>query len=131
MQDWLNYEKASISEKPCTNPESAYASCCSITKLIDTELEAVLKIMKYSVQPLAYKDSDMKSVMGDFKFLQYETVDEKQMDDKNWNPQIPICTYAGKPDSLDPEQCNLFQASITDDGVGYTFNRYVTLHNST
>ena len=112
-----------MSEKPCTNPESSYASCCSITKLIDTELEAILKVMKYSVQPLAYKDSDAKSVMGDFKFLEYETEDEKQMADKNWNPQIPICTYAGKPDSFDPEQCNMFQPSISDDGMGYTFNR--------
>ena len=123
LQDWLNYEKGFISEKPCTNPESSYASCCSITKLIDTELEAVLKVMKYSVQPLAYKDTDTKSVMGDFKFLEYETEDDKPMEDKNWNPQIPICIYAGKPDSLDPEQCNMFHASITDDGIGFTFNR--------
>ena len=123
LQDWLNYEKAFVSEKPCTNPESSYASCCSITKLIDTELEAVLKVMKYSVQPLAYKDSDVKSVMGDFKFLEYETDDKQMDDDENWNPQIPICKYAGKPDSLDPKQCNMFQASITDDGMGYTFNR--------
>ena len=123
LQDWLNYEKDIISDKPCSNPKSSYASCCNINKLIENELEAVLKVMKYSVQPLAFKDTDSKSVMGDFKFLEYETKDDSQLDDKNWNSQIPICTYAGKPNSLDPEQCEMFQASITDDGMGYTFNR--------
>ena len=38
----------------------------------------------------------------------------------NWNPRVFICQYAKKNMN---RHCNLFQMSLTNRGIGYTFNQ--------
>ena len=51
----------------------------------------------------------------------------------NYNPKIPICQYSGKPQYPTKSNCKLFSRSITNEGLGYTFNgaNYWCLYHET
>lgn len=73
--------------------------------------------MKWSVQPATFKDP-----ISEIEVVVQENDTSPDISITNQNPLIPICTYPGQTESLDPEECDLFHFAFTDEGMGFTFN---------
>ena len=93
------------------------------------ELETVLKIFRYSIQPPVYKETmkELTEIYGNFSFLHYDNVTgisklETTFMTSNPDARVFLCKYAGKIELLNPNSCDLFSRSITNEGFGYSFN---------
>ena len=115
--EWISYEK--------------YAPCCKLTKVLNISnelLPMVMKAMKYSMQPASFKEPskdflevfDNLDFLGDFSNL---TKSGQYLIKKNYNPRVFMCRYARVPEEMYADNCDLFQVSLTNGGLGYTFNQ--------
>ena len=52
---------------------------------------------------------------------------------RNLNPRVFMCQYAREPKVMNTYNCDLFQVSLTNGGLGYTFNQadFWDQHSST
>ena len=134
---WLNWvdedDKAVLAQKgflasspPCSNMTEAstegYYGCCRATHNLKDKLKPILKVMKYASQPPHYTESHLETNMTfeEENFLSYPL--SLPLRSINSNPKIPICQYSGKPSEPMVTNCNLFSRSITNEGLGHTFN---------
>ena len=121
-QDWTNNESQEI---PCSNKSVKYYSCCKLSQILQPDLIPIaLQVMKYAIQPVAYLDYDIQPIFKNLSFLMYDNIAEDFPDKliRNRNSRIPLCKYAGNPRVFDERKCKLFYNSLTDEGIGYTFN---------
>ena len=91
--------------------------------------------MKYSIQPVSFKEplNDFLDVFGNLEFLGFNNLtrfDNKDYNnykkvfmDSNWNPRVIKCQYAKNVGGSFAEGCELFQVSLTNRGLGYSFNQ--------
>ena len=156
--NWCNEEddavlaqKCQEDSPPCENMTAAscneYDSCCKVTNQLKDKLQPILKVMKYAAQPPHFMETDleMNLTFQHAKFLNYPLAFPLPSTlDATWNnvygdgvlnsnPKIPICRYSGTPSSPKITNCNLFYRSITNEGLGYTFNgpNFWALHSET
>ena len=87
--------------------------------------------MKYAIQPAKYNEplEEFLESFDDLKFLLYKNLTGLRNDkdlfklmETNLNPRVWLCDYAGEYNIFNPQSCNLFRTSMTNDGFGYTFN---------
>ena len=97
--------------------------------IINGQIEPILKVMKYSSQPVLFKEplEDFLEVFGNINGLgnnltKFPNLKEDLME-VNINPRIFMCQYAGMPKYLIPNACNSFYSSMTNEGFGYSFNK--------
>ena len=99
--------------------------------------------MKYSIQPVSFKEplKDFLDVFGNLDFLGFNNLTKfgyknqnygygiinynyrEAFMDLNWNPRVINCQYAKNVEGFFADGCKLFQMSITNRGIGYTFNQ--------
>ena len=96
-----------------------------MTKVIQNQLPTVLKVMKYAIQPVLFDEplEHFLEVFDNLDFLPYNNLTKfndmnKYLMESNTNPRVFMCQYAGKPEILSPWNCNLFHASMTNEGIG-------------
>ena len=124
--DLVNQKRYLKSVAPCLNMTQAitegYDTCCEATYHLRNKLKPILKMMKYASQPSHYTENPLETNMTfkDDDFLNYPLV--LPLRSINSNPKIPICQYSGKPLEPTVTNCNLFSRSITNEGLGHTFN---------
>ena len=58
---------------------------------------------------------------------------KKKLMERNRNPRVFMCQYAREPKQMYSENCDLFQISMTNGGLGYSFNQadFWDLYSST
>ena len=105
-------------------------------------LSVIMKVMKYSMQPVLFKDplKDFLDIFGDLDFLEFNNLYEskntgehttKSLTERNRNPRVLMCQYRRQPlnmieltsNAIVVPKCNLFHLSLTNGGFGYTFNQ--------
>ena len=132
--DWVDEENNAVGAQkgslksflPCSNITEAeaegYYVCCKPTVQMQDKLKPILKIMKYASQPPHFTESSLETnlTFEDVDFLKYPLA--LPLRSTNSNPKIPICQYSGKPTEPMIVNCNLFSRSITNEGLGHTFN---------
>ena len=81
------------------------------------------------MQTPVYRESmnELIEIYGNFSFLNYANVTniaplETAFMTSNPNARVFLCKYAAKMETLDPQNCDLFFRSITNEGFGYSFN---------
>ena len=106
-----------------------YSACCQMSKTIQGQIEAILKVMKYSTQPVLFNEplEDFLEVFGNIDALgnnltKFSSL-KKDLMEVNINPRVFMCKYAGITESFTPSGCNLFYTSMTNEGFGYSFNK--------
>ena len=93
------------------------------------KLSTILKVMKYSIQPAVVHESleDFLESFDNLDFLsfnnwtRYSRTKRFHLTEVNLNPMVYSCNYAQREKSLN-NNCTLFHHSLTNDGMGYTFN---------
>jgi len=98
--------------------------------MFSLDYEAVLKIMRYAMQPPIYQEKleEITDIYGNLSFLgPYQNVTHvtkltNKLMKTDFNARILMCRYAGVPSTLNPSNCNIFQRSLTNEGLGYSFN---------
>ena len=111
-------------------PPENFSSCCQMSKILQDQVTTVLKVMKYSIQPAVFYEPLEKFLKSfdslDFMSFNNLTKFEKQrpLMECNPNPRVLMCQYAGGISNqvLRPGDCDLFHVSMTNNGIGYTFN---------
>ena len=112
-----------------------FSKCCQLFGLVqEYDLESVLKIMKYSIQPVVFREplEDFLYSFQNLSFLPFNNFTKYESTNSHWglrnffmeqnaNPRILRCGFAQRKLSM-PDECNLFHNSLTNDGFGYTFN---------
>ena len=134
MEFWLTYKE--------------YKPCCTLNMLLKHfPLSVIMKVMKYSMQPVLFKDplKDFLDIFGDLDFLEFNNLNQgdeldvavenkkKSLMERNRNPKVLMCQYARQPVKMIGStsdgsynvvpKCNLFHLSLTNGGFGYTFNQ--------
>ena len=110
-----------------------YSTCCQLSKSLQNELAIVLKIMKYSIQPAVFYEplEDFLKSYDNLDFLPFKSlinstdIVHRNLMEYNPNPRVLMCQYARhEPFSRvsGPNNCQLIHTSITNRGIGYTFN---------
>ena len=105
-------------------------NCCAALTKFENQLDTVLKVFSYSLQPPSYSEelADIYGIYGNLSFLgPYTNVtdvpkQETQLLGTNQNARVLMCKYLGEVDHFSPSKCKLFHRSITTEGIGYTFN---------
>ena len=144
--DWSEKDDKTFSDQeavhypPCKSSSDLQrddiGSCCNATKRLQNQLEPILRIMKYATQPPHFVETDeeMSLTFKNATFLGYplkfplksslEVTEDHVYGDGalNYNPKIPVCQYSGSPQYPTKSNCKLFSRSITNEGLGYTFN---------
>ena len=87
-----------------------------------------MKVMKYSMQPTLFQESleDFLEVFDNLDFLggfSNLTKSGQFLIKENYNPRLFMCQYAREPEDMHWDNCDLFQVSLTNGGLGYTFNQ--------
>ena len=117
---------------PCKNTtiSKEYLGCCNMSNVIQDKLPTILKVMKYSIQPVLFRESleDFLKVFNSLDFMIYNNVTNfadlrNNLMEINFNPRVYMCQYAGRPATMQPEYCDLFYTSLTNEGIGYSFNK--------
>ena len=101
-----------------------------------------MKVMKYSIQPgLFYQPlDDILEEFGNLAFLgDFGNLTESEQSSLsgrfkfNFNPRVFMCQYAREPKLMKQYNCDLFQVSLTNGGLGYSFNQanFWDLYSST
>lgn len=116
---------------PCKNDFRNQTCCMMFEELLQNQdLKTILKVMKYSIQPVSFIDplNEFLEAFDNLDFLPYNNLTSHtkmghvgNLMETNYNPRVWMCSYAGNP-KLSPKYCNLFRNSMTNDGIGYTFN---------
>ena len=87
------------------------------------------------MQPVSFKEplKDFLDVFGNLDFLGFNNLTKfgskdyynyrKVFMDLNRNPRVIKCQYARNVGRSFPQSCELFQMSINNRGIGYTFNQ--------
>ena len=132
---WENWSNGILqSEPPCLNDSVDYFPCCQLsnqflTNIDDKLVPTLLKIMKYAVQPITAFIPKVAVDLPNLEFLSYNIRKVTANDPGNWrtqinhNSRIPMCGYAkGNLEKEDWKTCDMFHLSMTDEGIGYTFN---------
>ena len=119
---------------PCKDVEQSkefdYHPCCEFVKTFSENLEATIKLMKFSVQAPHFYESrkeeqEVFSKLGSVftnstsRFIAKTFSIQTR---RNFNAFIPLCQYAGEPETMSFARCDLFRRSFTNMGLGYTFN---------
>ena len=136
----LYYEmKSSSCSTPWNKTELARVeNCFKLAKALGNSQSLSRLIMKYNQQPPVLYQSAMER-HEDFKHMQsfqeesddwrseyFDRVYDTRGGTKTFNPRIFSCAIGyddGKPiNDLDAGDCNLFHRSVTNFGVGYSFN---------
>ena len=109
-----------------------FSSCCKMSQLIQNQLATILKIMKYSIQPPVFYEplEDFLKSYDNLDFLPFNNLskfysrEQRNLMEYNKNPRILMCQYGeGKPIKIMvPKDCQAFHTSMTNAGIGYTFN---------
>ena len=109
-----------------------FSSCCKMSQLIQNQLATILKIMKYSIQPPVFYEplEDFLKSYDNLDFLPFNNLskfnsrEQRNLMEYNENPRILMCQYGeGKPVKIMvPKDCQAFHTSMTNSGIGYTFN---------
>ena len=109
-----------------------FSSCCKMSQLIQNQLATILKIMKYSIQPPVFYEplEDFLKSYDNLDFLPFNNLskfnsrEQRNLMEYNKNPRILMCQYGeGKPVKIMvPKDCQAFHTSMTNSGIGYTFN---------
>ena len=133
MRAWERYKKKNeikVEDVPCHESTNETSNCCKMFATLKDEVEIVLKIMKYSIQPPLYHEplDEFIESFDNLEFLPYKNLTTyikengvKKLMETNTNPRIFMCRYSGV-DKLLPPNCNLFHMSLTNQGMGYSFN---------
>ena len=133
-------QRGKVSSPPCQNlteaSQDGYIPCCKATNQLRNKLLPILKVMKYAAQPPHFIEDDLEMNLT-FKhgnFLKsplvfpipsnLDATGDRVYGDSvlNSNPKIPLCQYSGNPEYPSITKCDLFSRSITNEGLGYTFN---------
>ena len=126
-----------LKKRPCQNrtedSNRDYYQCCETTRSLHDKLRPLLKVMKYAAQPPHYieTDEEMNLTFNNANFLNYPL--SYPLPKIFRNPKIPICAYDGIPENPRLTNCRLFSRSISNEGLGYTFNgaNFWDLYNET
>ncbi len=99
------------------------SECCQLEKAISSRRENVLRYMKYFVGPQATtirQTSEAADATPLSRHLNY-SLDENVVGEPlaSWDPTILACKYGNGSLRTD---CDLFQKTFNNDGIGYTFN---------
>ena len=149
--EFLSTQPDPLTSAPCKNISETLRdgliTCCDVTQNVQTQLESILKVMKYAAQPPYYieTDEEMSLTFQNASFLEYpvsfplpssiDATSDKLYGDAviNYNPKIPICQYSDNPAYPKITNCSLFFRSITNEGLGYTFNgpNFWAMHRET
>ena len=126
--------KLVLTSSPCEDVERSkefdYFPCCEFVKNFTDNLEATLKLMKFSVQaPHFYENikeeneifSGLAQVFSKSK-SGFITKNFSTKTRRNFNAFVPLCQYAEDPETMSFSTCDLFRRSFTNMGLGYTFN---------
>ena len=119
---------------PCKNDtvykQQDYTPCCKLNDVLKNKLAVILKVMKYSIQPVLFKEplKDFLEVFDNLDFLGYNNFTKfdnfrRNLMEVNLNPRIYMCQFAGNPISMSPSYCDMFHPSLTNAGIGYSFNK--------
>ena len=107
-----------------------FTNCCVMLQMIQKRMPTVMKVMKYSIQSARFQEplDDFLESVNNLNLLPYNNLTSfrskekyRQLMDITPNPRVFICSYM-QQERLLPPFCNLFHASITDNGIGFTFN---------
>ena len=122
----------SVPNAPCVNKEQSklynYHSCCEFVQSFTQNFEASLKLMKYSIQSTHFLETveeesavfaNLTKAFQNTKFILKKSSDQTR---RNFNNFIPLCQYAGYPEEMNFENCNLFQRSFSNLGLSFSFN---------
>ena len=98
--------------------------------LMQGQLSTILKLMKYSIQPAVFYEPLEKFLKSfdNLEFLSFNNLTKHEKDRRlmeyNPNPRVLMCQYAGgsSDEKPPPFDCDLFHISMTNNGIGYTFN---------
>ena len=120
--------------------------CCIPSNRLRKHLEPILKVMKHAAQVPHYleDEEEMTATFQNATFLKYPVDYPLKLTIKNvkrnWygngiinsNPKVPFCQFAGQPSSPKITNCKLFTRSITNEGLGFTFNgpNFWALHHN-
>ena len=103
--------------------------CCEMSKGLNKFIPQIFKVMKYARQPPHAIESveDLLATFEDDSRLEsligFPTFGLKEKEALYVsNPAVTMCQYAGKPVEWGIENCMLLQRSITNLGLGYSFN---------
>ena len=98
--------------------------------VLKNKLPVILKVMKYSIQPVLFKEplKDFLEVFDNLDFLGYNNFTKfdnfrRNLMEVNLNPRIYMCQFAGQPKTKSPSNCDMFHPSLTNAGIGYSFNK--------
>ena len=143
---WRNYMsgrkalKVKLEEKlanpPCLNNDTilevlGISGPCKLANLLSNNLEAILPVMKYSMQPPHFTESkeefwssfeNAKSLLGFNVLEDFEGNFSTIKPSYNLNPRIFLCNYNKENAEPSPTNCKLFHRSYTTEGFGYSFN---------
>ena len=96
-------------------------------------LPIVMKVMKYSMQPALLEEpmEDLLKVLDDLNFLGGFSNLTKRVPfgllKENFNPRVFGCQYAREPEEMwdynGKPKCDLFHHSLTNGGIGHSFNQ--------
>ena len=142
---WTKFDNNEVKENilPCQNVSlymdrygsGDYSKCCRMLDLVRFQsMKAVLKLMKYSIQPAVYIEplDDFLKSYDNLNFLTFNNLTnhtasfwtenlKNLLMERNPNPRILKCSYATR-EYPSQDKCNMFYNSLTNDGFAYTFN---------
>ena len=121
-----------VEEPPCKDVKMSetfkFKPCCDFVKTFTDNYQASLKLMKYSIQPVHFQESYeeetrvFSNITNVFKDSGFFIKPNGILNRRNFNSFIPLCQYAGKPIEMKFQNCNLFQRSFSNMGLGFSFN---------
>ena len=128
----MNCTIVEVKRPPCENEEQSrmfkFQPCCDIIKSFSQNIEASLKIMKYSIPAIHFQENvdEEKAVFSNlsaaFEDSSYILKQPSSALRRNFNNFIPLCQYAGNPEKMRFSNCHLFKNSFSNMGLSYSFN---------
>lgn len=121
-----------LENPPCKDEQLSksfnFMPCCDLVKSFTENFQATLKLMKYSVQSVHFQESSEEegrvfaNITNAFEDSKYFIKPSGPLNRRNFNNFIPLCQYAGQPEEMKFENCNLFKRSISNLGLSFSFN---------
>ena len=128
---WEDFIENRENSLPCSNSKMyEHLGCCKMSRIIQGHLPIILKVMKYSIQPVLLEEplEDFIGAFDNLKFMHYNNLttfgeQRKKLMENNFNPRVFMCKYAQMPKHMKPSNCKIFYTSLTNEGIGYSFNK--------
>ena len=128
----VDCSQVTLTNPPChddsISEEFKFKPCCDFVKSFTDNFEATLKLMKYSIQAVHFQESQeeesrvFQNITDAFADSKYFLKELSNRTRRNFNNYIPLCQYAGDPEEMTFENCDLFRRSMSNMGLSFSFN---------